>query len=293
MAESNIFDIIRRERLNICDIDTNNINKVFLKFYFKYMLLIKKKLQGQKEINFEEDIDAISNMFFHISWIILLTSFNIHIAIFFMERAALLFSEFIIISSSVPKYVLDTNNKLNDAIIFTYKKTVGETVIDRILKENISIGHNTIYKSLLNVRKNNYLYIKITNHILKSNNFKLIEKSMKISKHLIEPIYKIYQIIDIDNYLYPRILQILNKENDIIKSLFLIKINVEIIDIFLSDYFFNNLEKEIDYFLEILDNNYNNLYNLGEFSNISYKCNDIHNNKIFNHLKKCVFEFLE
>ena len=34
MAESNIFDIIRRERLNICDIDTNNINKVFLKFYF-------------------------------------------------------------------------------------------------------------------------------------------------------------------------------------------------------------------------------------------------------------------
>ena len=170
---------------------------------------------------------------------------------------------------------------------------MGETVIDRILKENISIGHNTIYKSLLNVRKNNYLYIKITNHILKSNNFKLIEKSMKISKHLIEPIYKIYQIIDIDNYLYPRILQILNKENDIIKSLFLIKINVEIIDIFLSDYFFNNLEKEIDYFLEILDNNYNNLYNLGEFSNISYKCNDIHNNKIFNHLKKCVFEFLE
>ena len=205
MAESNIFDIIRRERLNICDIDTNNINKVFLKFYFKYMLLIKKKLQGQKEINFEEDIDAISNMFFHISWIILLTSFNIHIAIFFMERAALLFSEFIIISSSEPKYVLDTNNKLNDAIIFTYNKTVGETVIDRILKENISILHcNTEYptpmkdvnlKAMLSIRDKFDVEIGYSDHTLGVEipiaavalGAKIIEKHFTLDRTLLGP----------------------------------------------------------------------------------------------------------
>ena len=83
----NIFDIIRKERLNIAELDTYNINKLFFKFYYKYMLLIKKKLIDQKENKFEDEIDIIGNMFFHISWIILLTSFNIHVTLFFMERA--------------------------------------------------------------------------------------------------------------------------------------------------------------------------------------------------------------
>ena len=62
-------------------------------------------------------------MFFQISWVILLTTFNIHITLFFMERTALLFSEFIIISSTEPKYIVESNTKINDAILFTYKKT--------------------------------------------------------------------------------------------------------------------------------------------------------------------------
>ena len=90
MAENNIFEIIKKERLNISEIDTFNTNKFFLRYYYKYMLLIKKKLREQKQIVFENEIESISNMFFHISWIILLTTFNIHITLFFMERSALL-----------------------------------------------------------------------------------------------------------------------------------------------------------------------------------------------------------
>ena len=91
------------------------------------MLLIKKKFKEQNEVIFENDIESIGNMFFHISWIILLTTFNIHITLFFMERSALLFSEFVIISSNESKYIIESNSKINDAILFTYKKT-GEKV---------------------------------------------------------------------------------------------------------------------------------------------------------------------
>ena len=67
---------------------------------------------------------------------------------------------------------------MNDAILFTYKKTVGETVLENILKENQDIKNNSIYKSLLNVRTCNYMSVKIINEILKDNSFKLIEKKI-------------------------------------------------------------------------------------------------------------------
>ena len=206
MAETDIFEIIKKEKLNITDIDTLDINKIFSKFYFKYMMLIKKKLENQKEVIFNDEINSIGNMFFHISWIILLTSFNIHITIFFMERATLLLSEFIIISGTEDKYVIETNSKINDAIIFTYKKTIGNSTIEDILNENYHIKENAIYKSLLNVRNNSFLMIKIINKILKNDDTKNLDKLYKNSKQLISPIYNIYQIIDIDNYIYFKIL---------------------------------------------------------------------------------------
>ena len=292
MAEPNIFDIIKKEKINISEIDTYNINKFFLRYYYKYMLLIKKKLMEQNEVTFENEVEPIGNMFFHISWIILLTTFNIHITLFFMERAALLFSEFIIISSTEEKYKIESNSKLNDAIIFTYKKTVGDTVLEKILKENEHLKNNSIYKSLLNVRTSNYLDIKMVNEILKNKSFKLIERNMKSLKNIFENIYNIYQIIDIDTHLYSKILNIFNNKTTQ-KAIFMIKVYCEIIDIYLSDLFFNNIEKEIEFFLEILDKNFLNFENEGYFDNISYNISDIYNNKIFKEFKECVFKFID
>lgn len=292
MADTNIFDIIKKEKINISEIDTYNINKFFLRYYYKYMLLIKKKLVEQNEVIFENEIESIGNMFFHISWIILLTTFNIHITLFFMERAALLFSEYIIISSNEEKYKIESNTKLNDAIIFTYKKTVGETVLEKILKENEHLKNNSIYKSLLNVRTCNYLDIKMINEILKLKSYKQIERNMKILKNIFENIYSIYQIIDIDTHLYSKILNLFNKEN-ISKTLFMIKIYCEIVDIYLSDLFFNNIEKEIEFFLEILDKNFLDFDKNSKFDKISYSVTDIYNNKVFKEFKDCVFKFIE
>lgn len=209
-----------------------------------------------------------------------------------MERAALLFSEYIIISSNEEKYKIESNTKLNDAIIFTYKKTVGETVLEKILKENVNLKNNSIYKSLLNVRTCNYLDIKMINEILKIKSYKLIERNMKILKNIFENVYNIYQIIDIDTHLYSKILNLFNGEN-ISKSLFMIKIYCEILDIYLSDLFFNNIEKEIEFFLEILDKNFIDFSKNNKFDKISYSVSDIYNNKVFKEFKDCVFKFIE
>jgi len=292
MADSDIFEIIKKEKLNILDVDTFEINKIFCKFYFKYMSLIKKKISIQNEIIFNNEINSIGNMFFHISWIIMLTSFNIHITIFFMERAALLLSEFILISGTEDKYIVESNSKMNDAIIFTYRKTIGESTIEQIMEENQYIKENTIYKSLLNVRNNCFLMIKIINKVLRQDEVKYLDKIHKNCKQLTSPIYNIYQIIDIDNYLFFKINKILEEE-EISKAIFLIKLNLEIIDIFIGEFFFNNLDQEIELFLEMLDKNYDNFYEDGLFDNISYSCYDINNKKVFNDFKNCVFRFIE
>ena len=292
MAETDIFGIIKKEKLNITDVDTYELNKIFSKYYFKYMMLIKKKISDQDEVKFDDEINSIGNMFFHISWIILLTSFNIHITIFFMERASLLLSEFILISGTEEKYVIESNSKINDAIIFTYKKTIGDTTLGGIMKENEHIKNNAVYKSLLNVRNDCFLIIKIMNKILREKNVKYSDKLHRNFKQLISPIYNIYQIIDIDNYLFFKINKILEEE-EISKALFLIKINLEIIDIFISEFFFNNLDQEIELFLEMLDTNYEKFYKNGMFDNISYSCFDVNNKKLFIEFKNCVFRFIE
>ena len=89
MTEYNIFEIIRKEKKNISLIAPYNINKIYSKYYFKYILEIKYKLEEiEKEsfindkdssinFNYDKEIETISNMIYHIFWILFLTSFNI------------------------------------------------------------------------------------------------------------------------------------------------------------------------------------------------------------------------
>ena len=93
--EFSIFEIIKKEKKNIANISLISTNKLFCKFFFKYILDIKSNLEPTF---FNNNISKISNMLFNIFWIIFLISFNSHITIFFMERASLLFSEYIKLS---------------------------------------------------------------------------------------------------------------------------------------------------------------------------------------------------
>ena len=56
--------------------------------------------------------------------------------------------------------------------LFSLIKRQGETVLEKILKENEHLKNSRIYKSLLNVRTCNYLDIKMINEILKLKSYK-------------------------------------------------------------------------------------------------------------------------
>ena len=165
MSEYNIFEIIKKEKMNLNNANTEHIIKIFCKYYFKFMLLIENKINDMPDINYYNDIEKIGSMLFHISWVIILTTFNIHITIFFMERATLLFSEFIILSSKEVNYKLETDTKINDAIVFTYKKTIGSSTLDDLLKET-SYKSNLLYQDVINTRKSCNIITKIINKLI-------------------------------------------------------------------------------------------------------------------------------
>jgi hypothetical protein len=254
MSDYNIFEIIKKEKMNLNNANTEHITKIFCKYYFKFMLLIESKIDNIHDINFYNDIDKIGSMLFHISWVIILTTFNIHITIFFMERATLLFSEFIILSSKEPNYKLETDTKIHDAIVFTYKKTIGSSTLEDLLKET-NYKNNLLYQDIINTRKSCNIITKIVNKLIFIKNDISIEDFnyfQNNTKYLIIPLYKIYQIIDIDKYIIHKVNKYLKYENIEI-GLFLFRINIGILQDYLNEYFFNNLDDNIEYFLDYVD----------------------------------------
>jgi hypothetical protein len=306
MAEENLFNLIKKEKKNINIVSLSNINNFYCKYYLKSLLCIKKNLEDfktevkdDKDINvdflFENNISKIGNMLFNIFWIIFFYSFNIHITIFFIERATLLFSEFISLSLKEKKYVVESKSNLNDAIIFTYKKTIEYRTLENIENENKFNKDKEFqekYQKILKVRDGTYLLSQIINKISLSD-IKYIENSKNNNKNLILLIFNIYQTIDIDKYLFFKINKLL-KDFKIDKALYIMRIIVENINEFINLNFFdfNFEEKDIKNFEEFLDLTLTNFINDNLFDNISYNTQDIINKKIYIQFKECMFRYI-
>ena len=295
MSDYNIFEIIKKEKMNLNNADTEHIIKIFCKYYFKFMLLIESKINNISDINFYNEIEKIGSMLFHISWVIILTTFNIHITIFFMERATLLFSEFIILSSKEPNYKLETDTKINDAIVFTYKKTIGSSTLDDLLKET-NYKSNLLYQDVINTRKACNIVTKIVNKLIfiKNNlspeDFSYFQNN---NKHLIIPLYKIYQIIDIDKYIIHKVSKYLKYENIEI-GIFLFRINIAILQDYLNEYFFNNLDDNIDYFLDYIDEILNDKEKeINETKIRTYNYDNIRKYLLYKEIKILIFRLFE
>lgn len=265
MAEYNIFEIIRSEKKNINSVSPPQVSKVFAKYYWKYMLELKDKffdLESRLEhsnTNFTDNVSTIGNFLFQIFYAIYLTSFNIHISIFFLERASLLFFEFISLSMQEKEYKIESNSYLSDAIIFTYKKTMGNVTLDNILEENKNnhlLQNQDKYKLLLCIRDSSYLFIKILNKFLLGPE---IQNFKKIYKNINENFIKIYSKINIDKFLYAIVSQVLNN-HDLSTSIFLIRVLLEVILEFINLDFFQIycLENDIKDFTEYLEVFYQN-----------------------------------
>lgn len=282
--ELSIFEIIKKEKKNINHINLISINKLFCKYFLKYIIDIKNNLDEQL---FNSHIEKINNMIFNIFWIIFLISFNTHITIFFLERSSLLFIEYI--KLSIEKEEEKKDKIINQAIIFTYNKTIGDASLEQIIDENKKNEFLNQYKynKILKIRDNTYIFVKILNHVLIKKNYN-IEKNKKNNKSIINNLFHIYQNNNnykkLDKYLFFKINKILS-ENNIDKAIFIIRIIIDII------YEICQIEN-IDFVINIIDNTIEHYETNNLFNNISYCTNEIQNRKIYINIKKNIYRFI-
>lgn len=239
--KKDLLDFINSE---ICNNEVININKAFKLFnkcLCKSIIECYNKFYSIENIDIIYAVNACSNIVYHVYWSLLSYTNNIKLTIFLSERAVLLYTEFITMSqnpllNSELKFVPN----INDAIIFSYKKTIGPLIIDKNKIKN---------DSKFNYTKNAALDIKlITQKIIElvHNDNTIIGCSIKedntmfnnslnllfdnivlcISKN----IYDIYTkcLIDNNNYLFGKIYDILCiSKNNILNNIFIIKILLE------------------------------------------------------------------
>ena len=278
-----IFEIIKKEKKNINHINLISINKLFCKYFLKYIIDIKNNLDEQL---FNCNIEKINNMIFNVFWIIFLISFNTHITIFFLERSSLLFIEYIKLSIEKEE---KKDKIINQAIIFTYNKTIGDASLEQIIDENKKNEFLNQYKynKILKIRDNTYIFIRILNHILIKKNYN-IEKNKKNNKSIINNLFHIYQNNNnykkLDKYLFFKINKLLS-ENNIDKAIFIIRIIIDII------YEICQIEN-FDFVINIVDNTIEHYETNNLFNNISYCTNEIQNRKIYINIKKNIYRFI-
>lgn len=302
MTEYNIFEIIRSEKKNLSQVSLKQLGKVFHKYYIKYILDLQDKFQEIQEkdaefiekFNYLNQVEVIGNFIFHIFYCVYLSCFNIHISLFFLERATLLFFEFISLSIKEKEYKIESTSYLNDAIIFTYKKTIGNITIDQIIKENksnLELQNSETYRDILKVRDVSFLISKIINRITEVN-FEQVVEFKKNSKDILELLMNIYLKVNLDKYLFQNINKLLG-DYQISISLKLIRIFVEVIHEFiLLDYFeFNKEENDIHNFTNYLDNHFHNFI---QCVNLDYilEIDDLIKNEKYQQFKDNVLRFI-
>lgn len=133
-----------------------------LKFYCYYISKIlietylKLKPLENVNINLNEAIISGSNMIHHIFWILTSYTFNLQPTVFLVDRAILLYIQFIVMSRNPD---MNTDQcympNINDAITFTYRKSIGP----------ISIANIEIHKPLESIRNSSYMVKMIIQNV--------------------------------------------------------------------------------------------------------------------------------
>jgi len=132
-----LIDFINQEKLSK-KIKGKTIINYFVKCIIKSLKELDHKLKNI-ENNHNSIISGIT-MIYNIFIILIFYSNNIKLTIFLVERAILLYSEFIIMSKD--KKIIDEIcfiPNITDAISFSYKKTIGPLSINKLNMKNDSI----------------------------------------------------------------------------------------------------------------------------------------------------------
>ena len=151
-------------------INYKQIYRVFAKCVAKSVIEMDTKFKSLQSSN--ESIISGINMIYHIYYILIVYSNNIKLTIFLLERAILLYTEFIIMSQdkNMVEEIYFVPN-INDAISFSFKKTIGAIKLNDIdtNSKNIQFIKN-ICRLLRNLYKLYYKSDNVTDNILFSFN---------------------------------------------------------------------------------------------------------------------------
>ena len=188
-SSNELIQFINKERLS---------KKVNFKKTFRYFSKCLKKSISEMHEKFkdlsnqnESTISGI-NMIYHIYFILVSYSNNIKLTIFLLERAILLYTEFIIMSQD--KKMVDEIYfvpNINDAVSFSFKKTIGPILINDIgnsPKNPIANFNSKFLKESSIILRNIYKLFFRTKWINEEASF----ISLKIEEN-IESIDKIFQ----------------------------------------------------------------------------------------------------
>lgn len=257
---------------------TKKINyKKVVRFFYKclHKSIIEMNIKFKEIDNSNESLISGINMIYHIFFILIVYTNNIKLTIFLLERSILLYTEFIIMSQDkkVVEEIYFVPN-INDAVSFSFKKTIGSIVLSNIdccNQTTIFIREICIcIRNICKLIKEHNFKFESSIDTQNNDNIDIINKKL-LTKHndifdILKIKHKYYNdTIDIDNTynqtdtksdsLIKYILNIIS--NEIIESLLLININ--------SDY--ENIFKKIDC---ILNSNNNISDKLGKIKLLLY-----------------------
>ena len=124
--KNDLFEFIKKERKKPSLANIKKSYKLYNKYLAKSICELYQKLEDIKDINITQAITIGINLMFHIFWLIFSYTFNLKLTMFLSERSLLLYTEFIIMSRSpfLNRNLSFTPN-INDAVIFSLKKTIG------------------------------------------------------------------------------------------------------------------------------------------------------------------------
>ena len=209
-----LIQFLNQEKLN----KKINVKKIYT-FYNK--CLIKSIIELEtKFANIENKnlcIENGINMIYYIFFILIFYTNNIRLTIFLLERSILFYTEFIIMSQD--KKLIDQIcfvPNINDALFFTYKKTIGPLEINNMKLKNDQIFIREICKSINLVYK---VSILNDNNITNLNN---IQREISLDLYLLFLKSKQKN----SNKIFFLINEILNIDLVFRKKLFLVKLFV-------------------------------------------------------------------
>jgi len=176
-----LIDFINQEKINK-KVNGKKTFNYFSKCIIKSIIELNNKFK--KIENKNNSIISGVNMIYNIFFILIFYSNNIKLTIFLVERAVMLYSEFIIMSQD--KKIIDDIcfiPNINDAISFSYKKTIGPLTINKLhIKQE-----QTCIKDMALVLKN----ILIHYYIETKDNFNETLENLPINK-LEQTIYELF-----------------------------------------------------------------------------------------------------